>query len=729
MAIEHTQVNANGDEYMYHAEFSDSDTSDGTIIDSDSSTSSDSSAMLKHARNGHIPSMASKGCESCIASGTTRRAIHKKPNVSKAAASTLDRLHCDLLGPMTSTVDGDRLQITSLGGSNYVMLTVDEQSRYVYVHPLSTKGDAGDSIQALCKQLQTQFSKPVKEFHSDGGAEFKSKTLAAFFASQGTMHTTTTPHTPQHNGIAERMNRTLLVTTRALLHAAGAPPILWAEAVNYAAIIHNHRTRKALGDKSPFTVLHNAATDSSKLRVWGCDAHVMVYESKQSKLGARTWKGMFTGISEQQNAWRIYDAINNKMVVTRDVVFNEQQFTISHQCYEHWHSSLDGDDYDTTNTDADWSSSLDIDASTIPVGYKHGLPSQSSRNTTQSSLAPMPATGTRNLPSLVDDSDGITINNNAGNRPVTSILDSNGQSDINDMAPHLVHNAGNNNNQLRNADSMQSSTYDLLEHKYDEASPIMQDELNDDGDSSVSSPVMADATDQVAPLPILQPMELPDWYNSPVSNIPASAPSDDFGVYRTRSGRASIPALSNPRNYSPESRKQLGHARLLYDVNWSTPVQSFAAIESATATNLMLGDISLMTWQQAMRSQYATQWQAAMEAEIASLNHQNVGTLVKLPAGVKVLAGRWLYKIKHDEHNNPIKFKARYVVRGFMQQHGIHYEETYAPVASHNSIRMLLSLVAVYDLELKQFDFETAFLNAPLEETFVCQATTWLPHW
>jgi hypothetical protein len=73
--------------------------------------------------------------------------------------------------------------------------------------------------------------------------------------------------------------------------------------------------------------------------------------------------------------------------------------------------------------------------------------------------------------------------------------------------------------------------------------------------------------------------------------------------------------------------------------------------------------------------------------------------------------------VKLDDHNKPIRYKARVVVRGFLQEFGVNYDETFAPVAKSKSIKMLLTLASQFDLELKQLDFETAFLNAPLTES------------
>ena len=118
------------------------------------------------------------------------------------------------------------------------------------------------------------------------------------------------------------------------------------------------------------------------------------------------------------------------------------------------------------------------------------------------------------------------------------------------------------------------------------------------------------------------------------------------------------------------------------------------------------------------------EWEEALKMEIKTLLSQNTWSRVNrsdIPLGVDgakhpVLKGMWALKIKRLPDGSPLKFKARYVVRGDMQKEGIDYHETYAPVVQWSSIRLLLTLVLAHNWTTKQVDYTNAFAQAKLKE-------------
>ena len=122
-----------------------------------------------------------------------------------------------------------------------------------------------------------------------------------------------------------------------------------------------------------------------------------------------------------------------------------------------------------------------------------------------------------------------------------------------------------------------------------------------------------------------------------------------------------------------------------------------------------------------MNAPDSAQWKHAMDEEVVSLYESNTWSLEQMPLGVKPIPVKWIYKIKRDASGNIERYKARLVAKGFMQQEGVDYNEVFAPVSKHTTLRALLAKVAAEGMELHQLDIKTAFLNGELEETIYMQ--------
>jgi len=109
-------------------------------------------------------------------------------------------------------------------------------------------------------------------------------------------------------------------------------------------------------------------------------------------------------------------------------------------------------------------------------------------------------------------------------------------------------------------------------------------------------------------------------------------------------------------------------------------------------------------------------WRAAMLEEIDSLKQNKTWDLIDKPKNrrVKLIKTRWVYRIKPATKTEPERFKARLVAKGYLQRPNIDYGNTYAPVASLNSIRILTWLATFLGMNLLQFDVKTAFLHGEL---------------
>ena len=123
-----------------------------------------------------------------------------------------------------------------------------------------------------------------------------------------------------------------------------------------------------------------------------------------------------------------------------------------------------------------------------------------------------------------------------------------------------------------------------------------------------------------------------------------------------------------------------------------------------------------VTYKQAMSTPDSQYWEEAIQNEIESIMQNHTWELVDLPKGCKPLGHKWIFKRKLKVDGTIEKYKARLVVKGFRQTEGVDYFDTYAPVSRKTSIRIVIALAALFDMEIHQMDVKTAFLNGELEE-------------
>ncbi|KAK8936102.1 hypothetical protein KSP39_PZI012973 [Platanthera zijinensis] len=199
------------------------------------------------------------------------------------------------------------------------------------------------------------------------------------------------------------------------------------------------------------------------------------------------------------------------------------------------------------------------------------------------------------------------------------------------------------------------------------------------GDPAVPEPVMEQAEDMEAVLPPI-PVEVPPH----VQEVHPPA---------RRSIRQRRPAISS------DYEVYLGESD--YDISQVVDPVTFNEAVSGPQTDL---------------------WWDAMKDEMESMKLNKVWELVELPKGCKPIGSKWVFKTKLDSKGKVERFKARLVAKGFTQREGIDYHETFSPVSSKDSFRVIMALVAHYDLELHQMDVKTAFLNGDLaEEVYMVQ--------
>ena len=162
----------------------------------------------------------------------------------------------------------------------------------------------------------------VKALRTDNGLEFCNKEFGDFCERHGIMRQKTVIHTPQQNGLAERMNRTLMDKVRYMLLYSKLPKSLWAEALNTTCYLVNRSPSTAIECKTLIELWSRKVADYSKLRIFYCVVYAHV---KQGKLEPRALRCRFLGYPDGVKGYRLWciDMKPPKCIINRDVTFNE----------------------------------------------------------------------------------------------------------------------------------------------------------------------------------------------------------------------------------------------------------------------------------------------------------------------------------------------------------------------------------------------------------------------
>ena len=257
----------------------------------------------------------SEFCEGC-AHGKQKRASFPKGHATRAS-EILEIVHSDVCGPM---------QTDSLGGNRYFVTFIDDKSRFTAVYFMKTKDQVLEKFKEYEAMVTNMTDKKIKILRSDNGGEYISKEFSNYLKVKGIQRQFSVPRTPQQNGVAERMNRTIQETARSMMHNVGLGEKFWAEAVCTAVIIRNRSPTVAVDNMTPYECFHGKKPDVSNFKVFGCKAYMHVPKENRKKWDSKTKKSIFVGYSITSKGYRLYDPVSGKIHVSRDVLFDESEF-------------------------------------------------------------------------------------------------------------------------------------------------------------------------------------------------------------------------------------------------------------------------------------------------------------------------------------------------------------------------------------------------------------------
>ncbi|KAH9727082.1 Integrase catalytic domain-containing protein [Citrus sinensis] len=224
-------------------------------------------------------------CEHCVTSKQHRLKFSRS-----IARSTciLDLIHSDVWeSPDISMRD-----------AKYMVTFIDDYSRRCWVYPIKKKSDVFPVFKEYKVRVELESSKKIKCLRTDNGGEYTDGEFLAFCKQEDIQRQFTVAYTPQQNGVAERINRTLIEQIRAMLRTAGLPNSFWAEAAKTACYIVNRSPSRTIGLKTAMEMWTGKPADYSYLHAFGCPVYVMYNAQERTKLDPKSRRCIFLGYAD-----------------------------------------------------------------------------------------------------------------------------------------------------------------------------------------------------------------------------------------------------------------------------------------------------------------------------------------------------------------------------------------------------------------------------------------------
>ncbi|CAA7036371.1 unnamed protein product [Microthlaspi erraticum] len=228
----------------------------------------------------------------------------------------LEYVHSDLWGSLHVT--------PSLSKCQYYISFVDDFSRKVWIFFLKTKDEAYSKFVEWLAFVENQSGKKLKALRTNNGLEYCNKTFDDFCRAKGIMRHKTCPYTPQQNGVAERLNRTILEKVRSLLSEMGLKESFWAEASSTVVYMINRTPSTPLNFRIPEEIWSGKKPEYSHMRRFGC---LVYYHVDQGKLKSRAKKGILMGYPHGVKGYRIW-SIDERKCIIRKMLFSVKAYYI-----------------------------------------------------------------------------------------------------------------------------------------------------------------------------------------------------------------------------------------------------------------------------------------------------------------------------------------------------------------------------------------------------------------
>ena len=195
----------------------------------------------------------------------------------------------------------------SLSGAECFLTFIDDCMCYVWVYVLKRKDQVFEVFLEWKALVEKSTGWKLKVLRTDNGGDYTSAEFQRYLKIEGVRHELTVLKTPEQNGVAERMNRTIVETLRAMLADVKLPQKFWAEALSTAVYLRNQSPTKAVKGMTPFESWMGEKPMVNHLRVFGCTTYAHIPKDERQKLDLKSRKCVLLGYGSETKGYRLYD--------------------------------------------------------------------------------------------------------------------------------------------------------------------------------------------------------------------------------------------------------------------------------------------------------------------------------------------------------------------------------------------------------------------------------------
>jgi len=305
--------------------------------------------ILKMANEGHVEGLEEiRGqqlaksktldtidCESCQKRKMSKLTIPLSTRTRSTRVGEV--VHSDICGPLGKT---------SISGANYIVLFKDEASNYRFIYCVKTREETFECLKKTYARILADTNNKMLTLVTDCGSEYISIRTQLYLSDHNVVHRKSIPFVPAQNGFVERENRTISEGVRSMLFASNMPLYFWSEAATTFVYLLNRSLNKNI-DKTPYEYFFKEKPRISFLRPFGCLAYVKTQTKKRSgyqqKLEERAQKGALLGY-DRDYTYRVYLLEERKIILSRDIAFDETKFPYAKCATEPVHDLTPWDD-------------------------------------------------------------------------------------------------------------------------------------------------------------------------------------------------------------------------------------------------------------------------------------------------------------------------------------------------------------------------------------------------